>query len=457
VKLLRRYGLMVRLDPSREQTAVFVRAAGARRFCFNACVAAIRENHERWMAEEAAGVPRSDRTRPLSAQDLEQRWRRCRPEWAGDVSSWVFSWACRDAAQAHRNFLAGRARFPLFARKGRNRERFTVAGRDITLVARSITLPKIGAVRIAGACPAQAELRRLLRRSRARVTSATVSRHADGTWWLAVKIERYVPHTLRHPNDGALVVGVDRGIKVAAVAATAQADVVAELGSGQRRRDAERRLARAQRQASRRYRKGRRREEQSGGWRSAQTRVGRLHAKVARQRADDLHRFTRALTDTSPVIVIETLATKNLMANHRLAGAIADQGWGELARQLSYKAQWAGGQVLPAPRKFPSSKACARCGRVKPKLALSVRTYTCDCGNVIDRDVNAAATLAAWGEHNSLGRCPCVTQARNPDPRGRSGTIRFHACGGWVSADPATRPIAVPSVEAGTSNEPNAA
>jgi putative transposase len=73
---------------------------------------------------------------------------------------------------------------------------------------------------------------------------------------------------------------------------------------------------------------------------------------------------------------------------------------------------------------------------VKPKLGLGQRTYHCGvCGHVTDRDVNAAATLAAWGEH-SLGRCPCVTQVRDPNPSGRSGIIRFHACGGWMSADP---------------------
>jgi putative transposase len=36
---------------------------------------------------------------------------------------------------------------------------------------------------------------------------------------------------------------------------------------------------------------------------------------------------------------------------------------------------------------------------VKPKLSLAVRTYRCEqCDLVIDRDVNAAANLAARGE-----------------------------------------------------------
>jgi putative transposase len=458
--MVRMEGLSVRLDPTNAERSVLARAAGARRHCFNFAVAAIRDNHVAWKAQEEAGLEPAERVRPLSAIDLESRWRRERPAWAGEVSSWVFSFACRDAAQASRNFLAGRSRFPRFARKGRTRERFTIAGRDVRLEASWVTLPKVGRLRLAGACPAQARLRRLVRRGRARLLSGTVSRHADGSWWLSFKVERQVTRPAEHPSAGGPVVGVDRGVKVPAVAATADAVKVGELAGGRRRRTAERALRRAQRRASRRYQRGRRIEQQSAGWREAQARVGRLHAKVARQRAGDLHAFTRSLTEVHATFVVETLTTRNLMANRHLAGAIADQGWGELARQLAYKAERRGGRLLAAPRTFPSSKTCACCGWVKPKLRLDERTYHCDrCGHVADRDQNAAATLAAWGEH-TLGRCPCVTQARDPNPSGRSGTRTFHACGGWESTDNPAHSggvAVVPSDEAGASRQPSAA
>ena len=453
---MRRFGLAVRLDPSNVQASAFARAAGARRFCFNAGVAALRENHEVWKAEEAAGVPKSERIRPLSASDLERHWRSTRPDWANGISSWVFSWACRDVAAAHKNFLSGRAGFPRFAKKGRSRERFTIAGRDVALEAGSLTLPKIGRVRIAAACPAQARLRRLLSRRRARITSATVAHQADGTWWLSVKVERPVNEPSRHENQDAPVIGVDRGVKVGALAGTAEGEQVAELRAGRYRRKVQRKLRHAQREASRRYRRKHSIDEQSKNWRRSQARVGRLHAKVARQRADALHRFSRDLTERYAVIVLETLSTKNLMANRHLAAAIADQGWGELGRQIRYKALWRGGETLRPPRTFPSSKTCARCGWVKPKLDLSERVSTCEqCGHTADRDLNAAAILATWGEH-ALGRCPCVAQVRDPDPRGRSGALGFHACGGWVSAE-GDVPSAVPSVETGTSLQQSAA
>ncbi len=103
--------------------------------------------------------------------------------------------------------------------------------------------------------------------------------------------------------------------------------------------------------------------DQSADGRRSQPKVGRLHVRIARQRANDLHSFTRRPAGEHPVIILETLTTKNLMADRRIAAAIADQGWGELARQLTYKTAWAGGTLLAAPRFLPSSNACATYGR----------------------------------------------------------------------------------------------
>jgi len=90
-----------------------------------------------------------------------------------------------------------------------------------------------------------------------------------------------------------------------------------------------------------------------------------------------------------------------MLRNHHLAAAISDQGWGELGRQLEYKTLRHGGQMVVVDRFYPSTKTCAGCGTVKAKLPLSVRTYHCDsCDLVLDRDVNAAVNLAAWGERH---------------------------------------------------------
>jgi putative transposase len=89
---------------------------------------------------------------------------------------------------------------------------------------------------------------------------------------------------------------------------------------------------------------------------------------------------------------------KNLLQNHCLAQAIADVGWGELVRQLQYKAAWYGRSVVAIDKWYPSSKRCYDCGHILDSLELDVRQWTCpECGTVHDRDTNAALNIKAAG------------------------------------------------------------
>ena len=88
-----------------------------------------------------------------------------------------------------------------------------------------------------------------------------------------------------------------------------------------------------------------------------------------------------------------------MLQNRSLAKSISDAGWGELVRQLRYKAQWYGRSVVAIDRWYPSSKRCFACGWVKEDLTLADRTWTCaECGAVHDRDVNAARNILAAGQ-----------------------------------------------------------
>ncbi len=82
-----------------------------------------------------------------------------------------------------------------------------------------------------------------------------------------------------------------------------------------------------------------------------------------------------------------------MLANHKLAKSIADQGFYEFRRQLGYKCQWYGSELVVVDRFFPSSKTCSSCGHVQD-MPLNRRTFDCpDCGISIDRDLNASINL----------------------------------------------------------------
>jgi len=83
-----------------------------------------------------------------------------------------------------------------------------------------------------------------------------------------------------------------------------------------------------------------------------------------------------------------------MMANHKLAGAVADANFYEFRRQLEYKTKKFGSSLVLAPRFYPSSKTCSFCGHVQP-MPLKERIFNCvRCNTNVDRDLNASRNLA---------------------------------------------------------------
>ena len=115
-------------------------------------------------------------------------------------------------------------------------------------------------------------------------------------------------------------------------------------------------------------------------------------------RRDFLHRTTTRLVRENDMIAIEDLAVKNMVRNHRLARAISDCSWGEFRRQLEYKCQRYGRDLVMIDRWYPSSKTCSACGHLLAQLSLSTRHWRCPaCGARHHRDINAAKNILAAG------------------------------------------------------------
>jgi putative transposase len=199
------------------------------------------------------------------------------------------------------------------------------------------------------------------------------------------------------PENSGPVVGVDLGVKTLATLSDGTTEA-----NPRHLRSCLKKLKRLQRAVSRK-------QKGSGNRKKAAQRLGKLHRTVANQRANTLHQFTSRLAKTKAVVVIEDLNVAGLLTNHQLAQAIGDVGFGAFRRQLSYKAAWYGCQVIVASRWEPSSKTCSGCGWVDDNLTLADRTFRCEhCGQVLDRDLNAAINLAQLAgsssdSHNACG------------------------------------------------------
>lgn len=126
-------------------------------------------------------------------------------------------------------------------------------------------------------------------------------------------------------------------------------------------------------------------------------RVAKLHKKVSNQRKDFLHKQSRQITNAYDVVVVEDLNMKDMSKALRFGKSVHDNGWGMFIMFLHYKLREAGKQLVKVDKWFLSSKTCSVCGRKKDELALSERICICECGNIMDRDQNAAINIRQEG------------------------------------------------------------
>ena len=382
------------LDPTPRQQGRLASHVGASRFAFNWGLALVKERLDRRAAGE-------DVTVPWSLFELRREWNRAKDQvapWWAENSKEAYSSGLDGLARALHNFSdskGGRRRgaklgFPRHKRRGRCREtcRFTTGIIRVEPDRHHVSLPRLGRLRTH---ESTRKLARRLEQGTARILSATISRQG-GRWYVSFGCQ--VQRTTIGPRRPGVRVGVDVGLHHLAVLSDGR-----QVPNPAPLQAALRELRRRNRRLSRRMgpiaSDGSRREP-SRGWLAAKCQLGRTHVRVAHLRHNALHHLTTELAATYGAVVVEHLNVAGMLRNRRLARRLADTGFGELRRQLTYKCAWVGGRLVQADTFYPSSKTCSGCGHVKAKLSLSERTYRCGCcGLVVDRDLNAACNLAA--------------------------------------------------------------
>ncbi|PSK66658.1 hypothetical protein B0E53_01378 [Micromonospora sp. MH33] len=320
----------------------------------------------------------------------------------------VLQQALADLNTAYRNFFAsitgerkGRTVAPpRFRSRKDNRQsiRFTKNSRFRVLDNGRLRLPKVGDVVV-----------RWSRSLPSGPSSVTVVKDAAGRYFAS-----FVVQTTDEPlpaSASASEVGIDLGLTHFAVLSDGM-----KVAAPKFLRRAARTLKRLQQDLSRK-------QKGSNNRKKAVVKVAKAHARVADTRRDWLHKLSTTIVRDNQAVYVEDLAVAGL-ARTRLAKSVHDAGWSTFVGMLEYKAARYGRTFGRVDRWFPSTRMCSDCGRVADKLALHVRSWTCPCGSVHDRDVNAARNIRAAGRADLNDRGAQVRPASVPAPRDEAVTHR---------------------------------
>ena len=387
--MLIQQGYRYELKFNNKQRSLLAKHAGAARFAYNWGLARRIEEYKK-TGKSSNAIEQHRQLNVLKKTEFR---------WMYEVSKCAPQEALRDLDRAFNNLYRGlrsgqKIGFPKFKKKGIH-DSFRLTG-SIHIFERSVVLPRIGKIRTKECTDVKG-----------RILSTTLSKEAD-RWFVCFTVER---EGKKHKITGDSTIGVDVGINCFAVT------------SDGKRIESPKPLEGALNLLKRRSKQHSRKKISSANRKKSALRLSRLHRKIRNRRKDFLHKVSTGLAKTKSVIVIEDLNVQGMMQNNHLARQIADAGWSEFLKMLSYKTKWYGSSVVKAPQFYPSSRTCSICGRIKSDFNLSQRKFVCEiCGCIIDRDENAARNLEHLSTGSSPGSYACEDTSGSGIPTNREST-----------------------------------
>lgn len=379
--------IKVMLIPNNVQQTKMFQYAGAARFAFNWALAKEKENYEKGGKFISNSELRKEFTRLRNSDEYI---------WLQRISNDVTKQAIKDACTAYKNFFKGIQRYPKFKSKKKSIPKFyqdnvkiQFSDTHVKFVSfsssRKANKQKLNWVRLAehGRIPTDAKY-----------MNPRIS--FDGlNWWISVCVE-FSDYKVDLSDEG---IGIDLGIKDLAICS--DTNKYKNINKSQTVKKLEKRKRRLQRSVSRKYEQNKKKGEycKTNNIVKNEKLLLKVNHRLTNIRKNYLNQTTSEIVNRKPrFICIEDLNVSGMMKNRHLSKAVQNQGFFEFRKQLEYKCNDSGIQLIIADRFYPSSKLCSCCGKIKKNLKLSDRTYRCECGNVIDRDFQASLNLRAYGE-----------------------------------------------------------
>lgn len=348
-----------RLYPNKEQETYFAKCFGCVCFVYN---------HMLWEKQEY--YKETGKNIRITPAKYKKEF-----PWLKEVDSLALANAQLHLETAYKNFFRNPdAGFPKFKSKHGSRESYTtnVVNGNIYLEGTYLRLPKVGKVKL--------RIHRNVEEG-CRLKSVTISKESTGKYYAALLYQCACIENQVHEDKIENVLGIDFAMHGMAVFSDGtKADYPMYY------RQAEKKLAREQRKLSK-CQKG------SCNYQKQKVRLARAHEKIRNQRSDFQHKLSHRLSEEYDVIAVESLNMKGMSHALKFGKSTMDNGYGRFLNQLAYKMERNGKKLIKIDRFYPSSKRCSCCGKIKTDQKLSDRVYRCSCGNIMDRDLNAAINI----------------------------------------------------------------
>lgn len=318
--------------------------------------------------------------------------------WVAEVPSQCLQQKLKDLDSAYKRFFTGLGGFPKHQKKtGAMSMRFpdpkqfsvsTTTGKKKGF----LKLPKIGLVKFYNSKELSGAIK-----------NCTVSRNSSGEYFVSIQVEEN--ELVLQKQNWKNAVGIDRGVRTFGMTSEAEAleapiDRILKL---------EKKLIKKQRDLSRK-KKG------SKNFKKQSLRLAKVHQKIVNVRKDNLHQISRNIANSHSIVVLEDLKIKNMTAS--ASGTVEDpgrmvkqksglnrsilrQGWYEFERQLSYKLQWSGGELIKVAPHF-TSQTCPMCGHVARENRKNESFVCVSCGHNGHADVVGAINILERGYRSSV-------------------------------------------------------
>ena len=382
--------IRVMLLPNNKQKTKLFQYANTARFAYNWALGREQENYKNGGKFISDGNLRKEFTQLKKTEEYA---------WLNEIDCDVPKQAIKDACEAYRDFFKGYTKFPRFKSKKHSAPKFYQDNVKIKFTDTHVKLMLVAGKGKATSKRNQKFCRiRLAEHGRIPTNCKYCNpriKYDRINWYITVGIE-YEDSTTLPSNEG---IGIDLGIKDLAICC--DGNTYKNINKTQRVKKLEKRKRRLQRSISRKYEKNKKGESycKTSNIIKREKELLKLNHRLTNIRQNYLHQTTSEIVKREPsFICIEDLNVKGMMKNRHLSKAVQQQCFGEFRRQIEYKSAWNNISVIIADRFFPSSKLCSCCGAIKKDLKLSDRVYKCECGNVIDRDYQAALNLKKYGE-----------------------------------------------------------